>query len=497
MNISANIKHFDIIVIGGGASGIMAAVCASRFFVQKNIKAKIAIIEKHSKLGRKLLATGNGHCNLSNQDASINKTIHYHSEFPLLYETILDKFVPEQTVDFFQSIGILSTTRDNGKIYPFCEQAFSVVNAFEQELASLQVEIFYNSEVSGISRCNIDEQTEKSFKITGIKSEHRISGNNNDNILQEPFCLFSRKVIIATGGKASPALSSDGLGYPLLKQLSHTCTQIFPAIVQLKTNTDFISTLSGMKWNAGISLVKIISNYKGKIDKLEEAKDVIEAKEAKEIEEKEENSSENIFKQSGRTIIKKESGEILFTKYGVSGPPVLQLARHLNGYIEQNPEVEYYAVIDFLERFDIKELIILLKKRIEDFGTRPIRQFLVGIIPFKIAVALAKKIFTHRENLPISTISDRDLAILVSHLKMFPLKITGTTSWDDAQVTAGGIHCDELDPYSLESKLCEGVYITGEVLDVDGDCGGYNLQFAWASGYIAGENAAAAILRNL
>jgi len=474
-------EPFDILIIGGGASGMMAAVCAGRFFAQKNRTARIAILEKHAKIGRKLAATGNGHCNLSNQEATSGKAAHYHSEDPLLYENVLDRFPPEDTIRFFQSIGILCHIKEKGKVYPFCEQAYSVIHAFAEEISSLHIEILLNMEVREIAKTAGGSQTGQGkedsgqyFKITGIK----------DAPGTEPFGLLTRKVIVATGGKASPALSSNGLGYNLLKSLSHTCTRLSPAIVQLRTDMDFIAPLAGTKWNAGISLMRIGHEKKEKSDEEEKIPPDENRQSRQEIDEK----------KNTREIIRKESGELLFTKYGISGPPILQLSGHLAEWTENGNETEYYAVIDFLEEFAIRELIELLSNRIREFGTRPIHEFLVGVLPYKIAATLIKRLFPCRENQPVSTLTQQDLAILVSHLKNFPLKIVGTTGWEEAQVTAGGIRCRELNPKTLESKFWDGLYITGEVLDVDGDCGGFNLQFAWASGCIAGESAAAALL---
>lgn len=462
LNHSADRDSYDIIIIGGGASGMTAAISASRFFAQKNGKARIALIERHAKLGRKVAATGNGRCNLSNIDATQHKSIHYHSEFPPLFETVLDRFDPKQAIRFFESMGIWCTTTAEEKIYPFCEQASTVVHAFSQELSICHVEILLDHDVQNIRV----ENPEGTFTVTGLWHDPAFSDGETGHT--KPFCLFSRRLVAATGGKASPALSSDGSGYGLLHSLSHSCTLLFPAIVQLKTETDFIASLAGIKWNVGISLMHITR--------------------------KNDEKSKTPGGASVREIIRKESGELLFTKYGISGPPVLQLARHLAACSGPENGEACYAVINFLETYSTRELIGLLSDRIREFGSRPIRDFLVGIIPYKIAGALVKKVFPQKENRPVSSISEQELAILVTQLQMFPLKICGTAGWTEAQVTAGGIRCDELNPETLESNLCKGLYIAGEVLDVDGDCGGYNLQFAWASGWIAGENAAKSLL---
>lgn len=425
---------------------MMAAIASGSFFANKNIHAKIAIVERHNKIGRKLLATGNGHCNLSNLNITEEDIgEHYYSESPLLFRTVLNGFMPERTINFFEKIGVLCHSRDDGKIYPFCEQAYSVVEAMEQELNFLGVKIILDSEVVELSK------TDNCFQLDLAASDS----------------LFADKVIVSAGGKASPALSSNGLGYDLLKRFSHTCTELFPAIVQLKTETDFIAPLAGTRWNAEIRLVRVTFD-RNHMEKGE--------------------------------IIRKETGELLFTKYGISGPPVLQLARHIQKSSSHHQEdvecdTSHFVLIDFMNEFNSAQLVDILSDRIAGFGKRTIRQLLIGMLPFKIAGALVRKNFPSRENQCISTISPKDLALIVTQIKNFPLKITGTTGWDEAQITAGGIKCTEIDEKTLESRFCGGLYIAGEILDVDGDCGGYNLQFAWASGHAAGESAAKAIYK--
>ncbi len=446
-------KPFDILVIGGGASGLTAAVCAGRFFMREGRAARIGVLERHGRPGRKLSATGNGHCNLSHQDASSCKNLYYHSEAPFLFESVLDRFTPEQAEAFFESIGILCHTKDDGKIYPFCEQAAAVVSALEQELSSLGVEILCHMEVCSIAPAPDGSEIEIACVRTAARKEEiRAERSPVQGEQRAPEVLKARRIIAATGGMASPSLSSEGLGYALLESLGHTCTRIFPSVVQLFTEEDFVAPLAGTKWNAGISLMRVFGAPRAQV----------------------------------RDVVRKESGELLFTKYGLSGPPILQLARFVGESMRHENETDFYAVIDFLEEFSVKELIGLLSKRIRQQPAYPVRSLLTGILPLKIAAAFIEKQFALAADRPFSSITDREMAILISRLKQFPIRITGTAGWKDAQVTAGGIRCDEADPETLESKCCKGLYLAGELLDVDG----FNLQFALASGTIAGESAA-------
>lgn len=502
---------YDVAIIGAGASGMTAAISCARYFLRYHTdkKANIIILERHAKSGRKLLATGNGRCNLSNENIN-SETLdrYFHSSQPEFYQKILSKFTVADTIEYFESMGIISTTLEDGKIYPYCKQAFSVVDALGNEMRELGVKVMHSCEVGSISKVSpynsliknerantpVLKSESTNQKIEKLNSKIEKSNTNsektNSNIENVDFSynninsdeylfeityndlqdrenpklhtIHAKMVIVSAGGKASPSLSSDGLGYALLGSLGHSTTPLHPSIVQLKTVKDINAGLDGLKWDVKISLIQEVA----------------------------ENASRALKHDTPlMAIVKEETGELLFTDYGISGPVVLQLARHACAIDES----KFYALIDFLPEYSVEEILELLKKRIKSMGNRSIRRLLVGVLPFKLALAITDKIFKDKSEKPIRGITSQDLASLITKIKGYPFKITGTLGWDNAQVTAGGISCNEVDTETCESLLCKNLYITGEVLDVDGDCGGYNLQFAWASGYIAGESAARAI----
>lgn len=570
---------YDVAIIGAGASGMTAAISCARYFLRQgnnsnsysnidtntyissnsssnsnnnsnfNInsnsnsnsnsnfnshhtdkKANIIILERHAKSGRKLLATGNGRCNLSNENIN-SETLdrYFHSSQPEFYRKLLSKFTVADTIEYFESMGIMSTTLEDGKIYPYCKQAFSVVDALGNELRELGVKVMHSCEVGKITKVNQGSALTSHDKICtstieNVSTDPEIESMNPDEDLFELICkdlqdrenpevqtIHAKRVIVSAGGKASPSLSSDGLGYALLGSLGHSITPLHPSIVQLKTVKDINAGLDGLKWDVKISLVQAIENptaepsSKIKSNEIKSGKDkftnsmsangsssiVLQSSSSNS---ENNNSSDSISKQYTplMAIVKEETGELLFTDYGISGPVVLQLARHACAIDES----KFYALIDFLPEHSIEEVLELLKKRIKSMGNRPIRRLLVGVLPFKLALAITDKIFKGTAEKPIRGITSQELANLITKIKGYPFKITGTLGWDNAQVTAGGISCNEVDAETCESLICKNLYITGEVLDVDGDCGGFNLQFAWASGYIAGESAARSINDN-
>ncbi len=390
----------DIAVIGGGASGLMAAITAAR------LGCNVVVYEKNDRIAKKLLATGNGRCNLTNKNITLDR---YHGEVPEFPKTVLEKFTKDNTLEMFHEMGLLC--RDEGdKIFPYSLRASSVIDILRLELDRLGVEI----------ECSFDVK-----EIIPRKSVYEIVSWDGRH-------EFATAVIFACGGKAAPSLGGGSSGYEILKKLGYKVTPLKPSIVQIKTETDAISGLKGVKAMASVSLGKKI-----------------------------------------------EYGELLFTEYGISGPPAFSLSSY---YGEEAVE------IDFFPEIDKKDLFLLLKQK-ADLGLTG-QELFTGIIHKNIALAIIKKSGVDTKNVTASSIS-----AICEISKKFTLKTEGTMSWNNAQVTRGGISTIEVKEDTLESKKHEGLYITGEVLDVDGDCGGFNLQWAWSSGYVAGEAAAIKILK--
>lgn len=480
---------FDIIILGAGASGMMAGIAAASYFAENARTARIAIIERHPSAGRKLLATGNGLCNLSNSKAVPQNTDqYYYGENTGLISDIISGFTPASAVGFFEKIGVLCRTEADGRIYPYNNQSSAVRNALEEKLEELGVTIFKSTEAKKISweEGIFSLSCEPAANPAGRTAERAEAGRKQDlygTRITSPALLKSAILIISAGGKASAALSSDGLGYSMCTVFGHTLTPIYPAIVRLKATNTLGRDLSGVKIEAGLRLMHITqAGPDGK---------------------------------ESRKIIARESGEFLFTEDGISGPPVLQLAGHMKLGSElfspclsnqtpcsavKNPPEEvpdvYYVLADFFPGYTNKELADILMRFIGLLADRSIEKIFDGLLPLKLARAFSAKIFGMNTGRTIASIQSSEIAGSLSILRNLPFKITGTAGWDNAQVTAGGIRLDEIDCETMESKLCPGLYLTGELLDATGYCGGFNLQFAWASGYAAGISAGRQALLN-
>lgn len=398
----------NIAVIGGGASGLIAAIAAAR------LGANVTIYERCDRIGRKILATGNGRCNYTNINADIG---NYHGADPYFVTDAKDSFWVEETKDFFEDIGMLTKVEEAGKAYPYSLQASAVLDVLRFEVERLKINIITGFDVSDVYKKN---------------GKFYIKSYGGDTYSAD-------KVIVAAGGKASPSLGSNGSGYEIAKSFGHKITKTFPSLVQVKTETTLVKALKGIKTNAHVR-----------------------------------------FKKGSVTA--ESYGEVLFCDYGLSGPAIFNLSRLCAEY--ENSEI----ILDLLPEIDYNTLRELLKKRCSK--TRNLENFFVGMVNKKIGMTIIK----YAGILPYSRTSDtlngKEINELCGALKGFKLKVTGTMSWNNAQVTAGGVVTDDVDSKTFESNLCRGLYLVGELLDIDGDCGGYNLQWAWSSGYIAGKNAA-------
>lgn len=426
----------EIIIIGGGAAGMVAAISAARN------GAKVTILEHKEKLGKKILATGNGKCNYTNLHQSIDC---YRSENIPFVEEVFSHFNEKDTIEFFKQLGIYPKSR-NGYMYPNSEQASSIVDVLVMELQHLQVEVRCNEVVKKIKVIDEGYQIDTIVTVTEPKKgKDKNSKNTSKNKSEKRVAVETlqssyqaKKVIIATGGMASSKLGSDGSGYYLLKQLGHTIIPVAPALVQLKAEGEFFDLVAGVRCDVALQ----------------------------------------IFIEG--THIASEEGELQLTNYGISGIPVFQISRYAAKALLEKKEVS--VVIDFLPQMTSSELIELLKQRINNSEYKTAEEALIGLLNQKLIQMMMSQLDNqHSKHIDINK--------LASLLKEFKVKIVDTNSFDNAQVCAGGVDTKEIAGYRLESKLYRGLFVVGELLDVDGICGGYNLQWAWATGYLAGEAA--------
>lgn len=401
-----------IIIIGGGAAGMMAALSA------RENGGDVLILERNDRVGKKLLATGNGRCNYTNKNLTVD---NYHGNNHRFVQNALSTFDAEKTIDFFERLGITPAVEDNGKVFPLSFQSSSMLDVLRYEIEEKGVELITEAHVSEIK---------KGKKLTVILRDKRTFEGD--------------KVILATGGMALPSSGSDGNGYNLCKKLGHTVIDTFPGLVQLKLEGDFFKQINGVKF---LGLAGIYIDNK---------------------------------------LILEDSGDILFTNYGISGPPILQLSRTALEYINMGKDVELRVSIIHTKTKD--ELFEYLGNRFKNMPRKNLELSLIGLINKRLILPILK-ILNLDKNKQASSVSEDEIRKLSQILTSWSLKVIGSQSWGNAQVTAGGVNAEEIHSHTMESKLIGGLYIVGELLDIDGDCGGFNLQWAWSSGYMAGFHA--------
>lgn len=392
-------------IIGGGAAGIMAAL---------QIKGhEVHIFERNDRIGKKLLATGNGRCNYTNLNMGPE---YYHGEERDFVKPALNYFGKEGTIDFFKSHLMLSTSIENGRTYPVTLKASSVLNLFLRELEKKNIYIHTNYFLRQI------EKTKGGFKLQ-FKDE-------------EPF--YVDRVVFATGGMSMPVSGSDGNGYRILKSLGHTLVEPFPGLVQVKLKSEFLKHLAGTKVVGEVRLIK-----------------------------------------DGK-VIGREEGDLLFTKYGISGPPILDLSRKVG----ENLNSKLFMEIPFINN---------LQKGFESFAVNAFNtsdstlgEFIEGVCDKKF-LRVVEALTKIDKNTPLRDINDSLRGKIIKVLHSTQFEVEGLNGYGESQVTCGGISTDEVNSETMESKIVKGLYLVGEVLDVDGDCGGYNIQWAFSSAALCGK----------
>ncbi|MBR4858294.1 MAG: NAD(P)/FAD-dependent oxidoreductase [Clostridia bacterium] len=402
-------RKYDLAVVGGCSAGLAAAINAKRL----NPSLDIAVIEKLPRTGKKLLATGNGKCNITNLYALdhgyVNKGFASFA---------INTYNPNKIVEFFASMGLLTYSDSCGRVYPESNMAASVVDALRFELDKLNINTVCDTPVTDIKK------SDGGFIINGN--------------------IFCKKLVLAAGGKSSAPQGSDGSGFELAKKLGHTVTETVPALVPLNSKPEITKPMKGMRVRNAVLTLK------------------------------------------GEKNLAKTQGEILFTEYGLSGIAAMELAAPAQKYINS---VKYnpFTMIDFLPDMSYNELLDYLKNLNKIKGFCGIDNLLTGILPKAVGIAVCKACNLYSAERLISELNDKDLRRVAEKIKNFSLEITGTRGFLNAQVTSGGIKTEEINEKTMESKICKNLYLAGEIIDVDGGCGGFNLQWAWASGMLAGE----------
>ena len=397
-----------VCIIGAGASGMAAALAAA-----ENPNAEVILLERQARVGRKLLATGNGRCNLTNTHAAQRG---YHGEDAAFVKQALAAFDPDAVRDWFRQMGLFTVAEDSGRVYPYSDQANSVVDVLRLALCKPNIQLLTGFEVQKIRR------EESGFSVSGAEQTIRCD-----------------KLIVACGGLAGTKLGGSMSGYKLLGKMGHKSTRLRPTLVQLKCGWDGVVSLKGVRANCHVEILR----------------------------------DGEVFSRS--------RGELQFTEYGLSGPVIFEVSRDAcygSG--------SWSAKLDFLPDYEDIDLAAELERRRQT--ELPVEELLTGILHNRLGRVLTRAAGVKNKKF-VKELSDYELQQVCGAVKGFEIELTEPMGMDHAQVTAGGMRTEQFDPATMESRLVPGLYACGEVLDIDGDCGGYNLQWAWSSGRCAGLSA--------
>ena len=395
-------------IIGGGASGMAAALAAA-----ENGNNQILLFERQARLGRKLSATGNGRCNLTNLHANEGG---YHGNSPEFAGYALKLYGVENTLAWFRGMGLFTVAEASGRVYPYSNQANSVVDVLRFALEKPNIRVLTGFEVTKVRR------TDEGFSVEGAEASYNCD-----------------RLIVACGGLAGTKLGGSMSGYQILRAFGHKTTRLRPALVQLRAAWGGVVSLKGVRANCHAEIL-----HDGEV-----------------------------FSQS--------KGEIQFTEYGLSGPVIFEVSRDAC-----QGRGEWTCRLDLLPEVSEEELLAELLRRRNTNLT--VEDLLTGILHNRLGRVLTKAAGLRGSDAAAS-LHDYEMAEVCRMVKAFEVPLTEPLGMDSAQVTAGGILTDGFDPETMESRQVPGLYACGEVLDIDGDCGGYNLQWAWSSGRCAGENA--------
>lgn len=426
MNDFQNSTHHKLFIIGAGAAGLIAAVTA------RDMGMDTAILESNDRIGKKILMTGDGRCNITNEstatgtDEATALSRKYHCNQPDFPWTVLQQFGIRQTIDFFSMLGLPLTTLKEGLMYPMSLQAAAVLDIFELALEDRNVPVYLNNKVLDVTVSNDDPR----FTI-------KCQTENEEEVI-----YTSDYLILCAGGLAGPNAGKERPGYTLAEGMGHTLVEPVPAIVQLKLQYPNMRALSSIKMQ-GRAHIKVNGN-----------------------------------------VVRSECGEIVFTDYGISGPPILQLSRNAASHLARGEHVT--ISVELMPDRTEEEVVEFMDKLWETFAHRTVADALMGSFNKKLVSVLLKETgLDQQPELLCRDLPKKTKMKFYRIMKHWEFKVTDTNGFTNAQVTAGGIDTREIIEGTLESRLVPGLYFAGEIIDVDGDFGGYNLQWAWSSGYAA------------
>ena len=402
-------KHYDVAVIGGGAGGLFFTALSA----DMHKELKFAIIEKNQRVGKKLLTTGNGRCNLTNIYAGKE---NYHGSFAPFMADVLNVCSSENVIEQFLKMGLVTRVDEAGRVYPKSNQSSTVLDVLRFNCEKDNVDIFCENKVI---------KAEKSKEIFTVTTDKDV--------------ITADKLIFATGGAAAPKAGGDSSGYDLLKSFGHSVGKLSPALCPINVKSDYLKSLKGIRAQCEVSIL------------------------------------------SDGKALANETGEVQFTENALSGICVFNLSQYVDKRFNQIlrlrllPEFDYIRIVDMLEN----------NRKI--YSKLDAENLMTGIFHKRLSQSLIKASGI-KLNKTVSDISDREIKCLAKLVNCFDFEVMGLSDFNNAQVTKGGVKGDEVNPLTMESKITKGLYIIGEALDCNGDCGGYNLQLAFATGYIAAKS---------
>lgn len=411
----------DVAIIGGGASGLMTAVAIAK----ANIACKVLVIEHHQRTGKKLMATGNGRCNLTNTDIFDNA---YYGSAKFYANKLFKKYTCEYITNYFSEIGLITRADSEGRVYPVSNNVASVLDSIRNYILAHNIKEICNTTVTNIVKC---------------KNTYTLECENTK--------IIAKYVVLACGGMASSKLSTNGFGYRLAKGLNISFSKPLPSLVTVPCDNKCLTALKGLRIKGTVSLIA-----------------------------------------DGKAI-NTENGEIQFSNGALSGICVFQLSRMVNEFFEYSSinGIKYNKinlVIDIMPEYTKEECKGLLYSRLAVMGKYPMENFFDGFLHKRVASAIMQKCNIKTDKRNCATLTKKEISSIAECLKYWCFTPSEKSDFENAQVTAGGVIAEELDFNSMQSKKHKGLYIIGELVDIDGICGGYNLHWAWTSGIIAGEN---------
>lgn len=410
-------KEYDAIVVGGGPAGMFCAGIAA----QNN--KKVLILEKNNCLGKKLLITGKGRCNITNISSIKDFVKNFGENGKFLYQAF-SRFFNSELISFFEERGLKTKVERGGRVFPINDDSQKVLDILKNFLEEQKVNIKYNSKVQKVN----------------------LKGDIKEVVLSEGEKFFSRNLVLATGGCSYPLTGSTGDGYEIAKQLGHSITPLRAGLVPLETSGEIPKQLQGLS----------LKNVRATI----------------------------LYENRN---IASEFGEMLFTHFGVSGPIILKLSNYVVDILEGNKPGKIFLSIDLKPALSEEQLKLRLIREFTSYGKKNFSNVITNLLPKKLVNVFITLCGVNKEK-KCNQITSEEINKIISLLKNFRLEVISSRPISEAIITRGGVNLKEINPYTMESKIVKGLFFCGEILDVNGPTGGFNLQMCFSTGFLAGKN---------